>query len=105
MAVVHLARSDDGSHVALKELGGFHNGDEAAAQRFLREAVVGSSLNHPNILKVIERLVDGGTLRPFVGELSVAQLGGVLESLLSALDHAGRAGIIHRDLKPENVML
>ena len=117
MAVVHLARSDDGSQVALKELGGFHNGDDAAAQRFLREAVVGSSLNHPNIVKVIERLehagtpfivmewVDGGTLRPFVGELSVAQLGGALESLLSALDHAGRAGIVHRDLKPENVML
>jgi hypothetical protein len=117
MAVVHLARGPDGQFVALKELAGFHSGEATAAQRFLREALVGSRLSHPHIVAVYERLedkgtpfivmewVDGGTLRPLVGELSPAQLGGVLEGVLGALAHAGREGIVHRDLKPENIML
>jgi hypothetical protein len=117
MAVVHLARGPDGKMVALKELAGFHAGEDAAAQRFLREALVGSSLKHPNIVAVHERLedrgipfivmewVDGGNMRPLIGELSHPQLGGLLEGILGALAHAGREGIVHRDLKPENVML
>jgi hypothetical protein len=79
--------------------------------------LVGSSLSHPNIVAVHQRLedrgipfivmewVDGGNMRPLIGELSHAQLGGLLEGILGALAHAGREGIVHRDLKPENVML
>jgi hypothetical protein len=49
--------------------------------------------------------VDGGTLRPHIGELSLAQTAGVLESVLAGLVHAERHGVVHRDLKPENLMV
>jgi serine/threonine protein kinase len=118
MAVVHLARQRDLSRlVALKELAGFSVGDPAAAERFLRESRVAGSLNHPNIVTVYEyfddggtpfiamELMEGGSLRPLVGELSLPKVARVLEDLLAAVGHAGRAGIVHRDLKPENALI
>jgi hypothetical protein len=44
-------------------------------------------------------------LRPYVGRMSLPQIGGVLEGMLAALDYAEQRGIVHRDLKPENVMV
>ncbi len=118
MAVVHLARQRDLSRlVALKELAGFSVGDPSAAERFLRESRVAGSLNHPNIVTVYEyfddggtpfiamELMEGGSLRPLVGELSLPKVARVLEDLLAAVGHAGRAGIVHRDLKPENALI
>src|SRR6201986_1457648 len=87
------------------------------AERFVRESRLAGSLNHPNIVTVLEyfehdgvpyiamEYVPGGSLRPHVGRLSLPQLIGVLEGVLSGLDHAGSAGIVHRDLKPENLMV
>jgi hypothetical protein len=49
--------------------------------------------------------VDRGTLRPHVGQLTDAQIGGVLEGLLAGLAAAEQLGIVHRDLKPENLMV
>jgi hypothetical protein len=49
--------------------------------------------------------VERGSLRPYVGEMSLAQIGGVLEGLLAGLAHAEASGIVHRDLKPENLMV
>ena len=118
MAVVHLARQRDLSRlVALKELAGFSVGDPSAAERFLRESRVAGSLNHPNIVTVYEyfddggtpfiamELMEGGSLRPLVGELSLPKVARVLEDLLAGVGHAGRAGIVHRDLKPENALI
>jgi len=118
MAIVHLARQRDLSRlVALKELAGFSAGDPASAERFLRESRVAGSLNHPNIVTVYEyfddggtpfiamELMEGGSLRPLVGELSLPKIARVLEDLLAAVGHAGRAGIVHRDLKPENALI
>ncbi|MTD44535.1 protein kinase [Conexibacter sp. W3-3-2] len=118
MAIVHLARQRDlGRLLALKELGGFSVGDPAVAERFLRESRVASSLSHPNIVAVYDyfdedgtpfmamELVEGGSLRPLVGTLSLPQTTGVLEALLSAIGLAGQQGIVHRDLKPENVLV
>ena len=68
MAVVHLGRRADGQLLALKELAGFHSGDQNATHRFLREAVVGSSLSHSNIVAVYERFEDRG-IRPRVLEV------------------------------------
>src|ERR1700710_2809607 len=91
MAVVHLARQRDlGRLVALKELGGLNVGDPAFAERFLRESRVAGSLNHQNIVTVYEyfedggapfiamELVEGGSLRPLIGELSLPTIGRVL---------------------------
>ena len=118
MAMVYLARQTDlDRFVALKELAAFHASDAAFAQRFLRESRVAGSLSHPNIVTVHDyfehdgtpyiamEYVERGSLRPFVGHMSLAQIGGVLEGLLAGLAHAEQHGIVHRDLKPENLMV
>ena len=119
MAVVYLARQTDlDREVALKELRVFQSADDPTlAERFLREARLAGSISHPNIVTVHEyfkhedtpyiamEYLQRGSLRPWVGALNVAQIAGVLEGLLAALDHAGRRRIVHRDLKPENLLV
>jgi hypothetical protein len=118
MATVYLARQVDLDRlVALKELSALRQSDPTFARRFLRESRLAGSLNHPNIVTVFDYLerdgvpyiameyVAGGSLRPHVGRLSLSQIAGVLEGVLSALDHAHGRQVVHRDLKPENVMV
>ena len=118
MAMVYLARQTDlDRFVALKELGAFHASDPSFAQRFLRESRVAGSLSHPNIVTVHDyfehdgtpyiamEYVERGSLRPYVGRMNLAQIGGVLEGLLAGLTNAESHGIVHRDLKPENLMV
>src|SRR5215217_3092797 len=113
MAMVYLARQTDlDRFVALKELAAFHASDAAFAQRFLRESRVAGSLSHPNIVTehdgtpyIAMEYVERGSLRPFVGQMTLAQIGGVLEGLLAGLAQAEQHGIVHRDLKPENLMV
>src|SRR5919202_5883330 len=118
IALVYLARQTDlDRFVALKELGAFHASDASFAQRFLRESRVAGSLSHPNIVTVHDyfeydgtpyiamEYVERGSLRPYVGKMNLAQIGGVLEGLLAGLAHAEQHGIVHRDLKPENLMV
>src|ERR1700750_2213960 len=118
MAMVYLARQSDlDRFVALKELSAFPASHPAFAQRFLRESHVAASLSHPNIVTVHDyfehdgtpyiamEYVERGSLRPYVGKLTLAQIGGVLEGLLGGLTHAEAHGIVHRDLKPENLMV
>ena len=49
--------------------------------------------------------VERGSLRPYVGQMTLAQISGVLEGLLAGLTNAEQNGIVHRDLKPENLMV
>ena len=118
MATVYLARQLDLDRLsALKELGGLNRPDPGFARRFVREAHMAGSLSHPNIVTVYDYLTHEGTpyiameylargsLRPYVGRLSLAQLGGVFEGLLAGLASAHAAGIVHRDLKPENLLV
>jgi serine/threonine protein kinase len=117
-ALVYLARQADLDRmVALKELGAFHLHDPSFGERFVRESRLIASLSHPNILTVFEffehdgtpyiamEYVERGSLRPFIGYLTLAQIGGVMEGVLAALSHAEASSIVHRDLKPENVMV
>lgn len=118
MAVVYLARQTDlDRFVALKELRLVASPDQTMAHRFLREARTSALLSHPNIVTVHEHFefegtpyiameyFDRGSLRPYVGRMTVPQIMGVLEGLLAGLDHATHHGVVHRDLKPENVMV
>ena len=118
MAIVYLARQTDlDRFVALKELRVLDDEDPTYAQRFLRESRVAGSLSHPNIVTVHDyfehdgtpyiamEYVEQGSLRPFVGRMTFAQISGVLEGLLAGLTQAEQVGVVHRDLKPENVMV
>jgi hypothetical protein len=49
--------------------------------------------------------LDRGSLRPYVGRLTLPQIGGVLGDVLAGLAHAERRRVVHRDLKPENLLL
>jgi serine/threonine protein kinase len=118
MAIVYLARQETLERdVALKELSSFHASAPEMAQRFLQESRLAGSLNHPNIVTVLEYFEDDGvpyiameyvrrgSLRPYVSRLSTAQFVGVMEGVLAGLAHAETHGIVHRDLKPENIMV
>ncbi|MBX7080734.1 MAG: protein kinase [Nannocystaceae bacterium] len=109
-----------GREVAIKEL---HDGaDGAASARFVREALLTASLQHPNIVPVYDagrwpsgepffamKLVDGRPLSAVIAEATT------LEARLALLPHvlgcaegvafAHAQGVIHRDLKPANVLV
>src|SRR5215211_1243844 len=118
MATVYLAEDERlGRRVAVKRL--HADSPEDVAQRFDREARLGASLNHPNLVAVYDTVtddegvlivmeyVDGPTLGQALkdGPLPVARALEVLRAVASALDHAHAQGIIHRDVKPANILL
>ncbi|HET9123988.1 MAG TPA: protein kinase [Solirubrobacteraceae bacterium] len=108
-----------GRPVALKRVPG--RGDARSALRLKREALVGASLNHPNIVSVYDALIeDGGdvvivmeyvegqTLADRIrsgGPLAPAEALRVLRGVAAALDAIHAQGIVHRDVKPANVLL
>src|SRR4051794_7295087 len=118
MATVLLAEDERlGRQVAVKRL--HAESPEDTAQRFRREARLGASLNHPNVVSVFDivsddegvlivmEYVEGETLRDAIerGPLSPARAVEVLRGVAGALDHAHGEGIVHRDVKPANVLL
>ena len=118
MGFVYLARQADIERlVALKELHAETFGDPSAPQRFVQEAIVAAEFNHPNVVTVYDYLeaggtayiameyVPGGSLRALVGRLTLEQVAGALEGLLSGLAEAERLGVVHRDVKPENLLI
>jgi Tol biopolymer transport system component len=105
--------------VALKTLTSGERGDGRAVERFLQEARITASLDHPNIVKVfdvgmsngrpylVSELLDGETLRAPIGRgpLAPADARRIASALTSGLVAAHARGLVHRDLKPENVFL
>jgi serine/threonine protein kinase len=93
--------------------------DAAHLARFAREAKAASSLNHPNIVGVLDvgsegstsyvtmELVEGKTLGEllYAGPLPTRRLLDLACQLAEGLAAAHEAGIVHRDLKPGNVMV
>ncbi len=118
MATVVLCEDERlGRRVAVKRLHA-HSPDDVA-RRFTREAKVGASLNHPNLVSVYDTATDddgvlivmehveGETLRDAIqrGPLERDRALAILRDVASALDHAHAQGVVHRDVKPANVLL
>ena len=119
MASVFRARRR-GEEVALKRpLASFLSQTEFL-ERFVREAEIGRTLNHPNIIRIFEKgrvgdvpyftmeLVDGETLHAMArreGALSPMQACNIVKQVAEGLDYSHLKGVVHRDLKPSNIMI
>lgn len=89
-------------------------------KRFRAEATILAKLNHPQIATIYElyrsdtdllmvmEYVRGETLDKLstrVGPMPPEHASYLIDQILSALEHAHRAGVVHRDMKPSNVMV
>jgi serine/threonine-protein kinase len=95
-------------------------GDTEVMTRFRAEATILARLNHPQIATIFElfradadllmvmEFVRGETLDKLserLGPIEPERAAYVIDLILSALEHAHRAGVVHRDVKPANVMV
>jgi len=106
--------------VALKFLHPSLVADDDARARFLREAQVAASLDHPNIctihsieehdgdIFIVMAFVTGQDLRSKLdsdGPLSLHESYDLIEQTGAGLKAAHMKGVIHRDIKPANIMI
>jgi serine/threonine-protein kinase len=120
MGEVYRARDSRlGRDIALKILPAALAIDSERLSRFVCEAQVLASLNHPNIGAIhgfedsgpvhalVLELVEGPTLADRIarGALPVEEAVAVARQIAEALEAAHEQGIVHRDLKPANVKL
>ncbi len=121
MAVVYKAHDlITDRDVAMKMLRQEKAADRVNLNRFEREARATASLNHQNIVKVINvgtynglpymvnEFVNGQNLRQFLdvrGKFSLMEACDIMYQLCSAVIYAHEHGVIHRDIKPQNIFL
>lgn len=106
--------------VALKTIGARFIGDEAARQRFVREARAAASIRHPNVASVFHlgtfddhyfyamEFVAGESLDSLIrrsGRLDISNALTILEQVASGLEGIWRQNLIHRDIKPGNIII
>src|SRR5262249_21383463 len=104
--------------VALKMLPGECAREPAWLERFRREALTASALNHPHICTIYDtgeaagrpflsmELIEGRTLEALARQpLPLEELARLLGQAARALQAAHAAGVVHRDIKPANLMV
>jgi len=122
MGTIYKAHNlmDKSETVAVKVLKEELFPDESHRKRFIQEAAIIDQLNHPNIIKIIERgqyrqklfiameLLEGVTLEKKIeqeGMLDLKEALVIMIQVTDALVKIHSKNIVHRDLKPANVML
>ena len=122
MAEVYLAE-----HILLKQKcaiklmqKGMESDDPVFAKRFIREAKLTHSFNHPNIVRVFDagsdfktghlflamEYVEGESLSELARHktFSEGELLEIMHAMALALQTLDKAGVVHRDIKPSNIM-
>ena len=108
-----------GRQVAIKWVHVHVANDATNAQRFLREARAAASVQHPNVVEILDagrhrdtyylvmerlegELLSGALARKNLGVPAVAR---IFLTMMRGVAAAHDLGIVHRDLKPENIFL
>jgi serine/threonine protein kinase len=112
----------DQQPVAIKVLPEHLAANQAAIDRFYREAKSGALLNHPNIVRnlamgqdqatwkhyLVMEFVDGPSALALLqrhGRLAVGDAVHIILDVAKALEHAHSRNIVHRDIKPDNILI
>ena len=110
----------EGRRVALKVLRPGLSASIEDRERFRREAMIASRVNHPNIVPchefILRRETAVAVMRSIPGESLATRLSGhrrldprttvrLLAPVADALSLMHRRGVVHRDVKPANILL
>ncbi len=121
MATVYLAADSlSGERVAVKVMHADLANDPEFVRRFATEARAAASLDHPNIVRVldygshegvryiVQEYIEGNTLKEIIrrhGPIDYRLATPLLIQVALALEHAHSREVIHRDIKPQNILI
>ncbi|MBV8879827.1 MAG: protein kinase [Planctomycetaceae bacterium] len=112
--IVYRARDRELDRIVALKVLRHDDAGPLSRERFLREARLAASLDHPNIVRILETGEEGGRLyytmpllegSPLRGPLPPAEACRLLERVAGAAAHAHSRGVVHRDLKPSNILV
>ena len=118
-AEVYLALQHSfGSPVAIKVLSGEAFREKKQRARFLAEGALARTLDHPNIVRVVDagetaelaylvmEYIRGGDLNHNLrAGLHIQNVLALVKDIAGALGYAHTKGVVHGDVKPENILI